>query len=174
MERVVLAAAGAFLLGVLVGSVAGGGAGLVGDPGPGAPEGVDSPGASLSKSVGACGDVDPDSGWVHDVAVGESFAVTLDATVVHDRGRPVTANVSRSASGTFRIDLRTQVHGSGASTDDAGSTCTATHLTLGTNLPTDYEAFAVSVNGRTLLTVEYDGTTPDLHRLPNPINATAT
>lgn len=181
MERVALAVAGAFVLGALAGSVLGVGAGFVDGPHSDDSAKFDPPGASLSKSVGECDDFESDSGWVHDVAVGESFAVTLDATVVHDPSRSVTANVSRSATGPIRIDLRTtpadeaRENGTEAETDaaaDERTGCAATDLSLATSLPTDYEEFEVSVNGRTLRTVENDGTTADLHRLPTPINAT--
>ncbi|NHN58832.1 MULTISPECIES: hypothetical protein [Halorussus] len=173
----VLALVVAFVLGAIVGPVGGVGFGL--DESDDARE-FDSPGLSLSKSVGACDDVDSEPGWVHDVAVGESFAVTLETTVVHDWNRTVTANVSRVSPGRFLIDLRTvpadsagaarrKANASAESTTD----CAATDLSLGTSLPTDYEEFAVAVNGRPLVTVEYDGTVADLHRLPNPTNATS-
>ena len=171
-----LAIAVAFVFGVVLGSIGGIGIGI-GDTDE--PRDFDSPGFSLSKSVGACGDVDPDSGWVHDVAVGESFAVTLEATVVHDWNRTVTANVGRVSPGRFLIDLRTVPADSAEAarkkanvSTESTSGCAATDLGLGTSLPTDYEEFTVAVNGRTLRTVEYDGTVADLHRLPNPINAT--
>jgi hypothetical protein len=39
-------------------------------------------------------------------------------------------------------------------------------------LPTDYRSFEVTIDGRTLLTVENEDTTADRYQLPNPINAT--
>lgn len=178
MEKRVLAVAVAvaFLLGVFVGAVGGVETDFLGESRDSSA--FESPGLSLTKSFESCDDLDSDSGWVHDVAVGESFAVTLEATVVHDSNHTVTANVGRESRGIYHVDLRT-VSGDGtaprtkadAAEEPAGG-CTATHLTLGTSLPTDYSEFAVTMNGRTVRTVEYDGTTADLHRLPNPINAT--
>ncbi len=111
-------------------------------------------------------------GWVHEVAAGTSYAVTLNATVVHDRGEAVAANVSRTAPGGYAIDLRTV-----PATDDAkspsGDCRVATRVELGASLPTDYREFRVTANGRTLLTVERDDTTADLYRLPHPVNASA-
>jgi hypothetical protein len=91
----------------------------------------------------------------------------------------VTANVSRSVPGKYVIDLRTvssdradvSPKTANASADSAPD-CAATRLGLATNLPPDYEEFTVSVNGRTLRTVENDGTVADLHGLPNPIHST--
>ncbi|UPV74044.1 hypothetical protein M0R89_16080 [Halorussus limi] len=171
-----LAVATAFVLGTVVGSAGGLGLRVGGDTDT---SDFESPGFSLSKATGSCDGIDSDSGWVHDVAVGESFAVTLEATVVHDRNRTVTANVTHVAPGNYVVDLRTvpsdradarrkKANASAGSVPD----CASTRLSLGTSLPTDYEQFTVAMNGRTIRTVEYDGTVADLHRLPNPINAT--
>ena len=171
-----LAVAVAFALGIVAGSAGGVGIGFGGNDGP---DEFDSPGLSLSKSVGPCDEVDPGSGWVHDVAVGQSFAVTLEAIVVHDRNRTVTANVSRTSPGRFLVDLRTvpadraeTVRKTANASTESTPDCAATHLNLGTSLPIDYDEFTVAMNGHTLRAVEYDGTVADLHRLPNPINAT--
>lgn len=169
----------AFLLGVFVGFVGGIGTSYFSSSDDSSA--FESPGLSLTKSVGACDEIDSNSGWVHEVAVGESFAVTLDATVVHDSNRTVTANVSRETQQLYRIDLQTvsneeptDARKKATTTQESVERCAATHLTLGTSLPTDYSEFVVTMNGRTLQTVEYDGTTADLYRLPNPINATRT
>ena len=163
-----------FLCGVIVGGVGGLGSGLLAADE--APRDFDSPPLSLSKSSGSCADPKPHSGWVHDVAVGRSFAVTLNATVTHGPNETVTANVSSVAPGYFRIDLRTvpsdrsDAEKQKASDATAESECVGTQLRLGTNLPSDYAQYEVAVDGRTLKVVEYDGTVADLHQLPNPID----
>ncbi|MFC4450334.1 hypothetical protein [Halorussus aquaticus] len=177
MEKFTTAVAGAFVLGLVAGAIGWAGFGApvgTADSGPDA----ESPGYSLSTSGPDCLDVRPHGGWVHEVAVGESFAVTLNATVVHDPGRTVSANVSRTTPGTYRIALETVADGrevsKAAANDSRREGCrVATHVRLGTGLPTDYRQFDVTVNGHLLLTVENEDTTGDLYQLPNPVNATA-
>ncbi|WP_276301379.1 hypothetical protein [Halorussus lipolyticus] len=180
MERLTSTVVAAFLLGLVVGAVGGfafgGQLGLL-DPGPtNSGPNPESPPYSLSKS-GGCLDVRPHAGWVHEVAVGDSFAVTLNATVVHDRGATVSTNVSRVAPGAYRIDLRTvsseTVESDANRTKSPPEDCrVATDLRLGASLPTDYREVEVALDGRTLLTVENEDTAPDLYQLPNPVNAT--
>ncbi|WP_158056661.1 hypothetical protein [Halorussus halophilus] len=163
-----------FLLGVLVGGVGGAGSGFVSSAPDDTSRDFDSPPLSLGKATGSCGETKADAGWVHDVAVGKSFAVTLNATVQHAPTETVKASVTKVSPGYFRIDLRTvQSDRSEAAqqkmNDTASVGCTETELRLATSLPTDYESFEITMNGRTLRTVEYDGTVADLHQLPNPI-----
>ena len=175
MEKLVPAiAAVAFVLGLALGGFGFCGALAPDERGPD-PE---SPAYSVSSSGVNCLDVRPHSGWVHEVASGRSFAVTLNATVVHERGRTVSTNVSRVSPGSYRIALRTVPGEADASSGEhrkksppAGCRV-ATGLRLGVGLPTDYREFEVTVNGRTLLTVENEDTVADLYQLPNPVNAT--
>lgn len=180
MTRLSSAVVAAFALGLITGAV--GGLGIGGQFGPldsgpaiSAPD-PESPPYSMSSSGANCLDVRPHAGWVHEVAVGDSFAVTLNTTVVHDRGQRVSANVSRVAPGAYRIDLQTVPEETRTSDEDQGKSppegCQmATDVRLGTSLPTDYQRFEVTVDGRTLLTVENEDTTADLYQLPNPVNA---
>lgn len=176
MEKLVPAVAVAFALGLVVGGVGGIGYGGAFTPTDAGPD-PESPPYSLSTSGGTCLEPRPHAGWVHEVAVGDSFAVTLNATVVHDRGRTVAANVSRVMPGAYRIDLRTVTDDRGLANESREKSppadCrVATDLRLGASLPTDYRQFEVTVNGRTILAVENEDTTADLYQLPNPINAT--
>lgn len=137
---------------------------------------TESPGFSLGTASGECGDLTPNAGWVHDVAAGEQYVVTLNATIVHDGSQTVWANVSRVLPHAYRIDLRTVPDERGDETRRKGpedGECESTRVLLGTGLPTDHRRYEVSINGRTLLTVENDDTTPDLYPLPNPISANA-
>ncbi|MFC4549112.1 MULTISPECIES: hypothetical protein [Halorussus] len=180
MKEVPPALVVAFLLGAAVGGALGPGSAALSrsptdsNPGPN----PDSPPLSLWSAGPDCasGNTTPNAGWVHDVAVGESFAVTLNATVVHDRNRTVEPDVSRTGPRAYRIDFRTvPVENRSAKEKRLLDRCrlAETEIGLATSLPTNYSRFEVAVNGRTIRTVEYDGTTADLHRLPNPINATA-
>jgi len=174
MTRLSSAVVAAFALGLVAGAVGGLGFGSQLAPTDAGPD-PESPPYSLSSSGPDCLDVRPHAGWVHEVAVGDAFAVTLNATVVHDRDQRVSANVSRVTPGSYRIDLRTVPET--PRTSDAGKQKSppegcqvATDLQLGASLPTDYQEFEVTVNGRTLLTVENEDTTADLYQLPNPVN----
>lgn len=174
MAELSRAVAVAFALGLIVGAV--GGVSFTGESSPSDPgPDPESPPYSLSTSSG-CLNVRPHAGWVHEVAAGDSFAVTLNATVVHERSRTVVANVSRLAPGSYRIDLRTVADDrdspNGIQKSPPDDCQVATDLTLGASLPTDYQEFEVTVDGRTILTVENEATTGELYQLPNPINAT--
>ncbi|UPW00088.1 hypothetical protein M0R88_16430 [Halorussus gelatinilyticus] len=178
MENFTTAVAVAFVVGTVVGAVGWVGFGAPlgqadSDPGPD-PE---SPPVSVGKSGGGCLDTRANAGWVHEVAVGHSFAVTLNATVVHERGQTVDATVTQVTPGAYRIDLRTVAEEPRTSDERKSESppegCrVATDLRLSASLPTDYRSFEVTIDGRTLLTAENEDTTADLYRLPNPINAT--
>ena len=171
MKDVVPVVVAALVVGFAVGAI---GSDVVSGPADSGPDPA-SPPLSLSWASVSCGERTPHAGWVHEVAVGKSFAVTLNGTVVHEPGRTVTANVSRITSRTYRIDLRTVPADRSTETKGRGTTtgdCTATKVDLGTSLPTDFERFHVTVNGRTILSVENEDTVGELYRLPNPINAT--
>ena len=177
MKNVSSALVVAFILGAAVGGALTSGVLAPERPPTDSAPDLDSPGLTWSSGGPECasGNVTPNAGWVHDVAVGESFAVTLNATVVHDRNRKVEPSISRIGSRAYRIDLRTVPVGNQSTKERkllARCRFAETDIGLATSLPTDYSRFEVAVNGRTIRTVEYDGTTADLHRLPNPINAT--
>ena len=176
MKRLVPAVALAFVLGVLVGGVGGiGGFGALDSD----LLDTDSTDQSASDAIPLvwgtggpnCFDAPtPNAGWVHEVAAGESYAVTLNATVVHERGERVKPNVTEWADGQYRLDLRTVPDDGRAKTPE--NCRAASSLTIGISLPTDYERFEIAVNGRTLRTIEREDTMADLYQLPNPINAT--
>lgn len=177
MKRLVPAVALAFVLGVLVGGV--GGVGGVGVFDSGILDN-DSSDESASDAIplvwgtGGPGCFDaptPNAGWVHEVAAGESYAVTLNATVVHERGERVEPNATEWADGRYRLDLRTVPDDGRAKTPE--NCRAASSLRIGMSLPTDYERLEIAVNGRTLRTIERENTVADLYQLPNPIDATA-
>lgn len=163
-----------FLLGMVVGGAGGIGSGLVSSASDDSPRDFDSPPLSLSSASSSCGETRANSGWVHDVAVGKSFAVTLNATVQHAPTETVSVNVSKISSERFRIDLQTVPSDRSEAAqqkmnETTSSRCAGTELRLATSLPTDYESFEITIDGRTIRTVEYDGTGADLHQLPNPV-----
>lgn len=135
----------------------------------------DSPPYSLSYGGATClaDAARPNAGWVHEVAAGRSYVITANATVAHGRGESVTANVGRVAPGTYEIALGTVPDGANASEvrTPAGDCPVGTTVDLAANLPVGYERFDVTVDGRTVLTVENEDTAADLYRLPNPVGA---
>jgi hypothetical protein len=167
----VLSIAMAFLAGVLAGAVLLTAVpGLAGGPVDTAPDPDDPPMATTSAGPSCFdGEVNPNAGWVHEVAVGSSYAVTLNATVVHDPGTEVRASVERRGENAYELALRTV-----AVTPERTLDCdrVRTRFTVGVSLPTSYERLVVTANGRELLGVAREDTTADLYRLPNPIDAT--
>jgi hypothetical protein len=171
----------ALLVGLVVGVVVGNGA-LVGAVVPqsvGGDDPYDTPGYSLSLGGPSCYDEPTaNAGWVHEVANGDYYGVTLNATVVHAPDRRVTVDVSERTPDTYEIAIRTRA--SDADEDErakqAVSECdrVATDVGVGTGLPTDYRRAVVTMDGRKLLSFENEDTAADLYRLPNPVNATAT
>ncbi len=181
MRKFTTAVAAAFALGILVGAVGWAGFGApLGQVDAGSNSGPDpeSPPVSVSTSGSGCLETRAHAGWVHEVAVGHSFAVTLNATVVHERGQTVDATVTQVTPGAYRIDLRTvaeetRTSGESESKSSPDGCRAGTDLRVGASLPTDYRSFEATIDGRTLLTVDNEDTTADLYQLPNPINATA-
>lgn len=166
-----LSIAMAFLAGVLAGGVLVTAVpGLSGGPVEMPPD-PDSPPTSTYSVGPSCydGPVKPGSGWVHEGATGNAYAVTLNATVVHHAGTEIRAGVTRRSANEYELALRTV-----AVTPERSLDCERVRTTfgMGTSLPTSYEVFVVTVDGRELLRAERTDTTADLYRLPNPVNAT--
>jgi hypothetical protein len=168
----------AFLAGVLAGavvvSVFPGVLGLGGSVGP-TDTGPDPENPPFSTQAGTgCydgpGDYSQNAGWVHEVAAGTSYAVTLNATVLHPAGTSVEGDVVRRRPGEYELAIRTVT-----STDapDRGCELLDTSFGMGVSLPTDYESFVVTIDGESIRRVENGATTTaELYPLPNPVNAT--
>lgn len=162
----------AFLAGVLAGAVLLGSVpGLQGGPAESGPD-PENPPYTTASGGPSCfeGDVNPGAGWVHEVAVGSSYAVTLNASVVHEAGTEVEAEVLPRPGDTYELAL-----GTSATTAERPQSCdrVRTSLEMAVSLPTSYRQLVVTMNGRDLLRATRDDTTGDLYRLPNPVNATA-
>ncbi|SFR58002.1 hypothetical protein [Halogeometricum limi] len=167
-------------VGLLVGLVLASGApaGSFATPNDGDDDRDDTPGYTLSSAGPSCYEgPTANAGWVHEVANGDYYGVTLNATVVHDTDRRVSVNVTERTPGTYELAIVTTPPD--ADEDDrmaeSLSNCdrAETTLDLATGLPTEYERAVVTVDDRELLTFENADTTADLYRLPNPVNATA-
>lgn len=161
----------AFLAGVLAGSVLLTAVpGLVGGPAERGPD-PDDPPFSTSSAGPSChdGQANPNAGWVHEVATGADYTVTMNATLVHDAGTEVTFDVVPRPGDEYELALRT-VEG----TPDESLDCEVvrTRFTAGISLPTSYERLVVTANGRELVRATREDTTADLYPLPNPVNAT--
>jgi hypothetical protein len=115
-------------------------------------------------------EVNPNGGWVHEVAAGTSYAVTLNATVVHDAGTELNVRVARvGETDTYALTVDAV---DGESPPDECETV-RTRLEVGASLPTSYERLEIRAGGETLVDAERDDTTADLYPLPNPINVTS-
>lgn len=161
----------AFLAGVLAGAVLMIAVpGLAGGPAETGPDPENLPFTTSSAGPGCFdGGVNPNAGWVHEVAVGDSYAVTLNATIVHDAGTEISADVVPRSDNGYELSLKT-VPG----TPEWAEPCerVRTKFALAASLPTSYQELVVTVNGRELLRATRDDTTGDLYPLPNPVNAT--
>lgn len=166
-----LSIAMAFLAGVLAGAVLLTAVpGLADSPVETTPD-PDDPSMSTSSGGPGCyeGEANPNAGWVHEVATGTAYAVTLNATVVHDAGTELRASVERRSGNEYELALRTV-----SVTSERSLDCERVRTTfeMGVSLPTSYERVVVTTNGRELVSAGRTDTTADLYRLPNPVNAT--
>jgi len=161
----------AFLAGLLAGAVlVTAMPGLVGGPSQAGPDPGNPPFTTASGGPSCFdGEVTPGAGWVHEVAVGDSYAVTLNASVVHDAGTEVAADVVPGPGGSYELALRTV-----PVTPERTLQCERVHTTfeMAASLPTSYRELVVTMNGRELVRATREDTTGDLYRLPNPLNAT--
>ena len=160
-----------FAAGVLVGAIlVTAMPGLVGEP---AESGLDptNPPLSTSSSGPSCfdGTVPSSAGWVHEAAVGDSYAVTLNATVLHDAGTAVHATVIPRSANEYELALHTA-----PSTSERSFDCerVQTAVVMSVSLPPSYPQVVVTLNDRAVLHVARDDTFPDLYSLPNPLNLT--
>lgn len=128
-----------------------------------------SPGFSLSKASGCYDGPRENAGWVHVVASGRTYAVTLNATVVHDAGT-VDADVVRRPTGEYEIALTTTAATERRKGYSREGCLVATELGLGTGLP--YPEFVVTLDGREILSVDQEETVANLYPLSEPVNAT--
>jgi hypothetical protein len=101
------------------------------------------------------------------MANGETYAVTLNARVVHPPGTALATNVSFRPSGTYEVAIRTTPD---ERAEKADRDCRRrTDLSVGT--PLEYPEFVVTLNGRELLSVNQEETDANLYPLENPLNA---
>ncbi|WP_311170356.1 hypothetical protein [Halobellus ordinarius] len=161
----------AFLAGVLAGAVLVAAVpGLLGGPVESGPDPQNPPYTTASGGPSCFdGDVTPNAGWVHEVAVGDSYAVTLNATVVHEPGTEIRADVIPRSGNGYELALRTE-----SVTPDRSFECERVHteFSIAASLPTSYQRLIVTMNGRELVGATREDTTGDLYPLPNPLNAT--
>lgn len=167
----VLSIALAFLAGVLAGAVLLSAVpGLAGGPVETGPD-PGNPPTSTASAGPSCydGTANPNAGWVHEVGAGNAYVVTLNATVVHDSGTEIRADVNPRNGNEYELALRTV-----AVTPERALDCERVRTTfaMGVSLPTDYERLVVTLDGRELVDARRTDTTADLYPLPNPLNAT--
>lgn len=161
----------AFLAGILAGVViATAVPGFGGGPVDTSPD-PENPPFTTSSGGPSCfdGEVSSAGGWVHEVAAGDAYAVTLNATVLHEPGTEVRGTVTPRSGDEYELALRTV-----STTPERSFECDRVRTTfaMGVSLPTSYQRLRVTMNGRELLRTTRDDTTADLYRLPNPLNAT--
>lgn len=127
-----------------------------------------SPPTSYSSSGSTCYDGPRDhAGWLHVVATGETWTTTLNATVVHPRGTEVDVDVFRRSTGTYEIAIRTSNTTQEKPLPEDCQAATTVNVATALAEP----SVSVTVDGRTVRTVDQDETGAILYPLPNPIEA---
>lgn len=159
------------LVGVVIGLLVGGPVGAILAPGSivssSPPDST--PTATYSSSSGCYDGPQENNGWLYVAASGESWTVSLNATVVHPRGTEIDLNISQRPTGTYEIALITN----DTATDEpySGKDClvgTTVDIATGLSKPD----FVVSLDGRIVRSVSQDGTVANLYPVPGPLNAT--
>lgn len=160
-----------FLVGLLAGLIVGIVVGLFAASAPASPAAADGPPPTVTSSAGpSCADGARNvTGWTHVMANGQTWAVTLNATVVHPPGTTVAVNVSRGPTGTYDVAFETV-----AATGDRPAIGEDCRLETTVNAATSLQEpeFEVTVDGRRVRAVDQDETVANLYPLPNPLNAT--
>lgn len=154
-------------------------ASLAGCSGPGGDDDEPTPtdrsprvGVSYSAGGARChDDVDRATvGWVHTVAHGERYDVTFDAILGHETGEEVSVELTHVAANDYELAFSSPSQATTEKTTDRDTRCLfGTRVTGGGTVPTDFETLRVTGGGERLLTIEREGTTPTLHRLPTPV-----
>ena len=158
------------LAGIIVGLIVGGSAGAVLAPGPLTSPSPDSqPSGSYSASSGCYDGGQENNGWVYVAANGKTWAVSLNATVLHPRGTEIDLNVSQRPTDTYEIALTTNETATEQSrSNDDCRMATTVNIATGLSEP----VFDISINGRIVRSIDQDETAANLYILPNPLNAT--
>lgn len=171
-------------LGVVVGSVGtsgcltamSAGGDESGDDGTAGTNNADVRSLTLSKSgPGTLADAsDVHSGWVHVVAHGETYDVTFDVRISHDRTEEAEVSLRGFPGGEYDLELATSEASETPklAKPDAGGRQFGTRITGSGTLPIDFESLRVTANGETLRTVENEGTMPVMRPLPDPVEPT--
>jgi hypothetical protein len=158
------------LAGVIVGLVVGGPAGAVLAPGPlTSPSPDNQPSGTYSASSGCYDGGQENNGWLYVAANGKTWAVSLNATILHPRDTEIEFNISQQPTDTYEIALTTNETATeqSRSSDDCRM---ATTVNIATGLAEP--VFDISVNGRIVRSIDQDETAANLYYLPNPLNAT--
>lgn len=133
-------------------------------------------GLAISSSGPKClhREDDIQSGWVHTVADGETYDMTFDVRISHGQGEEVEADLTTVSNSTeyvlgFAIEKQPEESSEQKQPISESDCDPGTRLKGGGNIPDDFEMLRVSVNDRTLTTIEREGTFGTLHPLPDPI-----
>jgi hypothetical protein len=111
------------------------------------------------------------SGWLHVMANGERWAITFDTTILHPEKKEVNLDVFERPTGTYEFAFK--IVESDSTPEPRDEDCRiATTLTVVTAL--EKPDFVVTVDDRTVQSVDQEDTMPELYQLPNPINASKT
>lgn len=114
------------------------------------------------------------SGWVHVVAHGETYDLTFDVRLCHERGREVTVDLYGLPGADYDLEFATGASETRATTPESAavSNCEfGTRINGSSTLSLEFERLRVTANRRVLQTIEREGTTAVMRPLPDPIDA---
>ncbi|GAA0644588.1 hypothetical protein GCM10009019_03190 [Salarchaeum japonicum] len=109
-------------------------------------------------------------GWLYTTADERGYDVSFNVTVVHGTETSLNWSVDSMPNDEYVINLRTQ----SASPETSGSAepdCTVGTTVVGTTkIPANYTTVRVAVDGRTIATVDRDGTLPELQEIETAVS----
>lgn len=133
------------------------------------------PPASIATATGCLPQDDAEHGWVHETAVGESRLVSANLSIAHGPDQRIEATFETVGEKRYALRLRTvadpEAKG-GAPSCEFGY---GTTVESSANLPVDFAAFAVVIDGdRVFETSAPEETTAHHWDLSRPSNTTRT
>lgn len=127
------------------------------------------PGLSYGRAGPSCFDgPGANDGWMHVVANGRTWLVTVNATIVHPPGTAVEVDLSQQPTGSYEIAFRT-VASTPEKPPEEQDCELATSYEVATGLPEP--TVVITMNGRPVRAVDQDETVANLYPLPNPVVA---
>lgn len=139
-------------------------------------ENTDDLGLAISNSGSGCLSQWDDelSGWVHTVAHGESYDITFDLRISHNRGDEINADLTKAEKSDgyllqFTIDNSTGTPDKRTQSINDSDCNLGTRIKGGGSIPLDFNILYINVNGDNIKTIDRKGSFAAIHTLPDPV-----